>query len=299
MDAARDMATFQALARTGTISSAAHELGVAPSAVSRRLKALEARLGTELVRRSTRALVLTPAGEAYLERSKKLLSSIDALEEEMREESLGIAGPIKLAAPLSFGLGELPGPIERFLSEHPAVTLELDLRDDQVDLVREGFDLALRIGELAASSLIAKRICRIPIQLGASERFLKAHGNPKSPDELEGLPGLVYANAQRGDVLRYKTPDGEEGRVQLTRRVIANNGDMLASLAAGGHGLYHAPDFIMRRYFEDGSLLRLFGDHDWGQVSLQAVWPPTHHQPVRVRTLIDFLATELSRSPKA
>jgi DNA-binding transcriptional LysR family regulator len=299
MDAARDMATFQTLARTGTISAAAHELGVAPSAVSRRLKALEARLGTELVRRSTRALVLTPAGEAYLERAKGLLASIDALEEEMREESLGIAGPVKLAAPLSFGLGELPGPMERFLSENPAVTLELDLRDDQVDLVREGFDLALRIGELPASSLIAKRFCTIPIQVGASPAFLERHGNPQSPAEFEGLPGLVYANAQRGDVLRYEGQGGEEGRVQLTRRVVANNGDMLASLAAAGHGIYHAPDFIMRSHFDSGRLVQLFPDWNWGSVALQAVWPPTQHQPVRVRCLIDFLARELSRSPKA
>lgn len=299
MDAARDMATFQVLARTGTISSAAHELGVAPSAVSRRLKALEARLGIELVRRSTRAMVLTPAGEAYLARAKELLKSIDALEEEMRDESLGVAGPIRMAAPLSFGLCALPSMLDRFLSTHPDVTLELDLRDDQVDLVREGFDLALRIGELPPSTLIAKKLCDIPMAATASTTFVEKNGPFATPADLEGHQGLVYANALRSDVLHWTDEKGEDQRVQLDRGVVANNGDILADLAAAGHGIYCAPRFILQRHLESGALVELFPDVDWPGTTLHAIWPPTKHLPARVRTLIDALAEAFSGSPKA
>lgn len=291
MDAARDMATFQVLARTGTISAAAHELGVAPSAVSRRLKALEARLGIELVRRSTRAMVLTPAGEAYLEKSKELLKSIDALEETMRDESLGVAGPIRLAAPLSFGLCALPRLLDAFLTEHPDITLEIDLRDDQVDLVREGFDLALRIGELPPSTLIAKKLTVIETATAASPSFVEKHGPFSSPSDLEGLPGLVYANAARNDILVWKDDGGEERRVQLSRGVVANNGDILAELAARGHGIFSCPRFILAEQLRSGALVELFDDVEWPATALHAVWPPTNHLPARVRAFIDAMAS--------
>ena len=296
MDAARDMATFQVLARTGTISAAAHELGVAPSAVSRRLKALEARLGIELVRRSTRAMVLTPAGEAYLEKAKELLQHIDALEETMRDEALGVAGLIRMAAPLSFGLCALPPVINEFLSEHPDISLELDLRDDQVDLVREAFDLALRIGELPASTLIAKKLCDVPFAICASPGFVQKHGPFASPHDLEGLPGLVYANKLRADILVWEDEQGEEQRVQLSRGVVANNGDILARLAADGHGVYSAPKFILQSHLDNGRLVELFADMEWPGTSLHAIWPQTKHLPARVRALIDMFAKSFSGS---
>ncbi|MEM9810828.1 MAG: LysR family transcriptional regulator [Pseudomonadota bacterium] len=296
MDAARDMATFQVLARTGTISAAAHELGVAPSAVSRRLKALEARLGIELVRRSTRALVLTPAGEAYLARAKDLLKSIDALEEQMRDESLGVSGPIRMSAPMSFGLCALPRIIDQFLSDHPAITLDLDLRDTNVDLVREGFDLALRIGALQPSSLIARKLSDIPFATAASPDFIEAQGPFETPEDLDGVPGLVYVNAVRSDVITWTQADGSEGRAQLERAVMANNGDMLADLAARGHGVYHCPRFILDRRIKAGDLVELFPGTDWPSTALHVLWPPTKHLPARVRMLIDALAEAFSGS---
>ncbi len=299
MDAARDMATFQVLARTGTISAAAHELGVAPSAVSRRLKALEARLGIELVRRSTRAMVLTPAGEAYLERSKDLLKNIDALEEQMRDESLGVAGPLRMAAPLAFGLCALPDFLSDFLKLHEAVTLDLDLRDDQVDLVREGFDLALRIGDLPPSTLIAKRLCPIATATTASPDFVARYGPFEKPTDLEGVPGLIYANASRADVLNWTEDDGSIGRVQLSRGVVANNGDILGDLAAKGHGVMAGPRFLLQAHLKSGALVEILPEVNWPETALHVVWPPTKHLPARVRALIDALAETFQGSPKA
>ncbi|MEO1658657.1 MAG: LysR family transcriptional regulator [Pseudomonadota bacterium] len=299
MDAARDMETFQVLARTGTISAAAHELGVAPSAVSRRLKALEARLGIELVRRSTRAMVLTPAGEAYLAKAKELLRSIDALEEQMRDESLGASGQIRLAAPLSFGLCTLTDPISDFLKEHPQISLDLDLRDATVDLVKDGFDLALRIGELPPSTLIAKKLCDVPSSVCVSPGFIEQYGPFERPQDLEGLPGLIYVNRPRNDILEWVDADGAEQKVQIKRTISANNGDVLAALAAQGHGIYWAPTFIMRGAIARGDLVELFPDMGWQTTALHAIWPPTGHLPQRVRLLIDFLAKSFSGSPKA
>jgi DNA-binding transcriptional LysR family regulator len=297
MDAARDMATFQVLARTGTISAAAHELGVAPSAVSRRLKALEARLGTELVRRSTRAMVLTRAGEAYLAKATSLLASIDALEDEIRDEALGHAGHIRLTAPLSFGLSRLTPVLTGFFDENPEITVELDLRDDQVDLLREGFDLALRIGDLAPSTLIAKKLCDLPTVTCASPSFIQRHGPFETPSDLEGMRGLVYANRLRSDVLHW-TEDGSEQRAQLSRGMVANNGDILADFAAAGYGVYSAPRFIMQRHIEAGRLVEICPGAGWPTVALHVVWPPTKHLPVRVRALIDTLAAAFTASPQ-
>ncbi|MEM0929467.1 MAG: LysR family transcriptional regulator [Pseudomonadota bacterium] len=293
------MATFQVLARTGTISAAAHELGVAPSAVSRRLKALEARLGIELVRRSTRAMVLTSAGEAYLAKATELLKSIDALEEQMRDESLGASGQIRLAAPLSFGLCSLTGPLDQFLKEHPEISLDLDLRDATVDLVKDGFDLALRIGELPPSTLIAKKLCDIPSATCASPEFIERHGPFERPQDLDGLPGLSYVNRARNDVLDWVDADGTQQKIHFKRVISANNGDMLAALAARGHGIYWAPTFIMEKGLKSGDLVALFPEVAWPTTALHAIWPPTGHLPQRVRLLIDFLAKAFSGSPKA
>ncbi|MEE4212797.1 MAG: LysR family transcriptional regulator [Parvularcula sp.] len=292
------MATFQILARTGTISAAAHELGVAPSAVSRRLKALEERLGTELVRRSTRAMVLTPAGEAYLAKATALLTSIEALEDEIRDEALGHAGHIRLAAPLSFGIARLPAVLSRFLADNPNITVELNLRDDQVDLLREGYDLALRIGELAPSTLIAKKIGDLPTVVAASPGFVQAHGPFQSPHDLEGVVGLIYANKLRSDVLHWQE-EGAEQRVQLNRGIVANNGDILAEFAAAGHGVYAAPRFIMQKQIDEGRLVEICAEAEWPKVALHVIWPPTKHLPVRVRALIDTLAAAFTGSPQA
>ncbi|MEO1043065.1 MAG: LysR family transcriptional regulator [Pseudomonadota bacterium] len=299
MDAARDMATFQVLARMGTISAAAHELGVAPSAVSRRLKALEARLGIELVRRTTRAMVLTPAGEAYLAKATELLRSIDALEEEMRDEALGASGQIRLAAPMSFGLSSLVEPIDQFLKQHPNISLDIDLRDATVDLVKDGFDLALRIGDLPPSTLIAKKLCDVPSVTCASPDFIKRHGPFHAPQDLEGLPGLAYVNRARNDMLDWVDADGNTGKVQLQKTISANNGDILTELAAAGHGVYWAPQFLMQNRMDSGELISLFPDLRWPTTGLHALWPPTGHLAQRVRLLIDFLATSFSGSPKA
>jgi DNA-binding transcriptional LysR family regulator len=281
------------LAREGTVTAAAHALSVAPSAVSRRLKAIEERLGVELVRRDTRRSDLTSAGRTYLEGAERVLGALDALEEGLRAEAGTIAGVIRVTAPLSFGLSVLPDALSGFMAAHPAVRLDLHLTDEAVDILGEGFDLALRIGALASSSLVARRLCAVPFAACASPSFVAERGPFRSPHDLEGLPGLVYTRTPRAEVLSWTGPGGEEGSASLAPVLRADNGDLLAMLAARGHGVTCEPRFILAGHIERGELIELFPDHAWPSLDLFAVRPPGAHVPARLRALIDHLARAL------
>ncbi|WP_031550031.1 LysR family transcriptional regulator [Parvularcula oceani] len=292
MDSFEDMQTFRLLAREGTITAAAEAMGVAPSAVSRRLKALEARLGAQLVRRDSRRLLLTAAGRTYLRGAERLLRDLDALEDGLRAEGGRIAGTVRMTAPLSFGLYALPDVLSGFLEAHPEVDVDLNLSDDAVDLVGEGYDLALRIGALSSSSLIAKRLCSVPFALCASPEFIEREGPFRTPHDLAGLPGLVYSNVARGELVSWTGP-GEPGQAALRPRVATNNGDLAAELAARGHGLVCEPRFVLAPAIEAGRLVELFADHEWPSLDLHVLYPPGGPMPARLRALIDHLAAAL------
>ncbi|MBB4658212.1 LysR family transcriptional regulator [Parvularcula dongshanensis] len=294
MDVFEELNTFRVLAREGTITGAANALGVAPSAVSRRLKALEDRLGTQLVGRDTRRLVLTAYGQRYLRGAERVLADLDALEESVREASGTISGAIRVTAPLSFGVSALPDVLSAFMTQHPAVEIDLDLSDTAQDLVGGGFDLALRIGTLASSSLVARKLCEVPFALTASPDFAEARGPFRTPSELEGLPILAYSGAPRGEVVSWR--DGtEEGQVRLRPVLQANNGDLLTALAERGLGIAFGPRFIAKAGIDAGRLTEILPGTDWPGAALYAVRPPSDHVPARLRALIDHLAEALGR----
>ncbi|MEM6649009.1 MAG: LysR family transcriptional regulator [Pseudomonadota bacterium] len=293
MDRFDDMAMFQIIHRTGTISAAAAELDVAPSAVSRRLKALEQRLGVQLVQRTTRRLTLTSTGEAYLNGSSHILSALDELEGTLQAGAGTLSGSIRLTVPLSFGLCSLPNIIDGFMRAHPEVELDLDLSDAQIDLVAQGVDLALRIGQLENSTLMARRLCAIDFALCASPAFLDQHSEFQHPKDLSNLPACVYTNDTQGTILKWQGPEGEKGHITLRSVVRANNGDILRDLAVRGHGLVMAPRFILEGELKKGRLREIFPDYRWADSNLYAVYPPLTHMPARLRALIDYLAAAL------
>lgn len=293
MDRFDDMAMFQIIARTRTISGTAAELDVAPSAVSRRLKSLEERLGVQLVQRTTRRLTLTPPGEAYLAGAGRLLDEIDALEGGLQAGAGTLSGVVRVTAPLSFGLCTLPDILDGFMRQHPGVELDIHLTDAKVDLVAEGVDLALRIGQLGNSSLKARRLCDIDFALCASPAFLAQHPAPAQPEDLAGMLGCIYTNESQGTILKWRAADGARGQVTLKAAFRANNGDILRDLAVRGHGLVCSPAFILRPAIASGDLVELFGDYQWADTSLYAVYPPTAHMPARLRALIDYLAERM------
>lgn len=293
MSRLNEIETFVSIARSGSISAAARQLGVAKSAVSRRLAELETRLGTQLLLRTTRQSSLTDEGRAFLSRAEVALDALDAAEAAVRDEHADLSGNLRVAAPVSFGLTKLRAVFATYLDMYPQVTLQVDFSDRQVDLIREGFDLAIRIGALADSSLVARKITSVRNCAVASPSFWHAHGHPHTPDALQDLPVLRYeTDTPRPDVA-YLAPDGQPGQISPPCRIRSSNGDFLAQMAAEGLGFMVEPDFVVDAYLADGTLERILTDHTWYGLDLHVVYPGTRLITRRAQAFMDVLSAAL------
>jgi len=297
MDRFADMKMFVAVVEAGSISAAAERLEVAKSAVSRRLSDLEARLGAELMHRTTRRLGLTDSGRALFERAQRLLADLEEAEQAVSQAHGAIRGRLKVALPLSFGLLYLAPLINEFMRLHPELEFELDFNDRQIDLMQEGFDLAIRIAKLPDSSLIARRLAPIRHALCASSDYLARHGTPLRAADLAGHAGLAYSNLANPGLWHYVGPDGQPGSVQVPVKLRANNGDFLCRAAIAGQGVILHPTFYLKDALRTGALLPLLTDHLWPELNAYAVYPSTRHLSRRVRAFVDFLAEKLAGEP--
>lgn len=273
----------------GSITGAADALGVDKSAVSRRLTALERRLGTKLLNRSTRKLSLTDAGRSYHGRAQELLRAWREMEDDASGADCALAGPIRIAAPLSFGLSQLGPVLIEFQREHPEIQLDVDFSDRKIDLIAEGFNLAVRIGRLDDSSMIARKLGDVEMVCAASPEWLAEHGPIRSADDLRDKAELRYA-LQAGKSWTWRRADGAFGTVQMKSVMRASNGDFLRNAASAGLGVVIKPDFIVCDPVRAGKLVRLLPDYVFEAPSVYAVWPPTRHMPRRVRTLVERLS---------
>lgn len=297
MDRFEEMRTFVALVDTGSITAAAERLGIAKSAVSRRLAELEERLAVQLVRRTTRSLSLTDSGRDYHERCARILADVDEAELAITQAHGDLRGRLRVAVPLSFGLAHLGPAIDDFLREHPDLNFDLDLNDRQVDLLTEGFDLAVRIAVLEDSTLIARRIAPVRQVLTASPGYLAARGTPRSPEALADHWCLVYSNTAHPGLWEYERPDGASGRIQVSARLQANNGDRLCQAAEADQGIVLGPSFILHRAIETGRLVPILAAYRWPTLTAYAVYPRARHLPRRVRAFVDFLARRFDGVP--
>lgn len=281
---------FVRTVEAGSITGAAKVLDIDKSAVSRRLKSLEARLGATLLNRSTRTLSLTDAGRAYHMRAQELLRAWREMEDEASGAECALAGPVRIAAPLSFGLSQLGPVLIDFQSEHPGIRLDIDFSDRQIDLVAEGFDLAVRIGRLDDSALIARKLGNVRMVCVASPDWLKDNGPIDSAEDLKDRPELRYG-LRRGQGISYKGPDGATGTIQSDPVLKASNGDFLREAAISGLGFTILPDFIVCNAVRTGQLMPTLTEYEFDAPSLYAVWSPNRHMPRRVRAMVDFLIT--------
>ncbi len=296
-----EMRVFVEIAKAESITGAAHRLEMAPSAVSRRLKDLENRLGVQLLTRTTRQVNLTEIGRTFLAHSNRILEEVAEAENEVVSQNDRLTGTMRVTAPISWGLQTLPPMVADFMKQHEDLKIEIDLSDGFVDLVESGIDIAVRIGELPDSSLIARRLADIGMHALASPAFLSSHGPIESPKDLEKLPGLLYQGSGKSDIWNWekhvKASDNKDkklgGRVSVPMRMKSNNGDMLAEAAACGLGVVLLPDFLCRDKIETGKLVPILTDYRWGNFSVFAVYPPTRHLATRTRTFIDYLAENL------
>jgi len=297
MDKFADIETFIAVVESGTFSAAGERLCVAKSVVSRRISQLEKRLDSRLLHRTTRRLSLTEAGKHFYQRGVQVLADLDDAEQSISNQSKDLRGPIKLAAPLSFSIKHLSGPIASFLNEYPAIELVLDLNDRTINLIEEGVDMAIRIGELEDSSMVARRLGTVRHVTCASEVYLKKHGRPEHPDDLQRHIGLQYSNLSYKQQWQYLSSTGKTMVAQPHIRVRANNGDVLAAYAAAGLGIVAGPTFVLSPYLKAGALIPLLCEYQRPSVGIYALYPEGRLMPKRVRVFSDFLAQQLGDFP--
>lgn len=294
MDRLAAMQTFAKVVETGSFTRAAEALGISRTMATVHVGRLEEHLRVRLLNRTTRRLSLTEAGTAYYERYSTLLAEMDSLESSLEAMAEEPAGVLKVSAPVSFGVLHLAGALAEFAERHPAVRYDVSLNDRTVDLVEEGYDLAIRIARLVDSSLVARRIASTTLCVCASPGYVKRHGAPKHPRELASRQCLGYAYAGRGDKWALDGPDGTtEVRVRAESR--ANNGDLLRMLAVHGHGIALLPDFIVADDLKAKRLVVLLPGFHAGELGIFAVYPSRKFLSAKVRALVDFLARHFAR----
>ena len=297
MDRLELMQTFVRVVEAGSFSAAAERMIVAKSVVSRRIQELEAHLGVRLLNRTTRRLSLTEGGRHYYERAQRIIADVDEAEQAISSEQTELKGEVRIAIPLSFGLLHLMPLLNRFSSEHPGLVLDIDLNDRRVDLVEEGIDLAIRIGQLADSTLVARRLAPIRFLLCASPTYLEEHGEPRTPEDLIGHQGLIYSQIPEGHHWNF-LDRGEKGRpIKVPTRMRANNGDALLEAAIHGVGISMMPTFLASGALQQGLLKRVLSDYPLQTEALYAIYPSQRYLPRRIRTLVDLLVESFGETP--
>jgi DNA-binding transcriptional LysR family regulator len=294
MDRFLEMQTFAAVVDAGSFVAAADALGMSRAAVSRYVRDLEDRLGVRLLHRTTRRLSLTDEGEVFHARCRELLAGVEEAEAELNQRSGAARGLLRVSAPVSFGILHLAPLWGAFRERYPQVRLDITLADRTVDLVEEGYDIAVRIGTLRSSSLISKRLASTRIVLCASPRYLESHGTPRHPRELARHSVIGYSYWSLGDEWQF---DGPEGRVSVRTDpwMRSNNGDTSRAAALAHQGVILEPSFLVGPDLDKGTLVELMPEYRSLEAGIYAVYPTRRHVAPKVRALIDFLGAHLSR----
>lgn len=289
------LAVFAKVAELRSFAAAATELALSKATVSKAVTRLETRLGTRLFNRTSRRLALTEAGRSLSARASALLAEAEAVESEALSQSSSPKGLVRLAVPMSFGVQHIAPLLPGFFKLYPEVSVDLHLSDAQVDIIGDGFDAAIRIAALPDSSLVARRLCGMPIHLLAAPSYLKAHGRPKHPLQLSEHIGLSYSYQLTNDTWRFRKGSGEVATIRPQGPLRVNNGEaMLPSLVAGiGIGLL--PEFIAREALAKKKLEILLPEWSLPASAVHWVTPPGGPKPRRIEALADYLAGALSK----
>lgn len=289
-----NLALFLTIIEKGGLSAAGRELGLSPASVSERLATLEAYYGVTLLTRTTRSINLTDEGRTLAEGARRLLAEADELESRVRLGAQKISGPVRLSAPVDLGQSRIVPIIDRFLEQHPDVTVDLNLTDSFVDLVSQGIDFAVRYGMLADSTLKAKPIGENRRVVCASPEYLARNGTPQHPDDLLKHDCIVMRFGINSDRAWSYRINGEPYVVTVRGRRIANNGELVRRWCLQGHGLCLKSVWDVQADLDSGRLLELLTAFSAGRTGLQIVYPPTRVRPRRVRALMEVITAELS-----
>ena len=291
-----EMQAFARTAEAQSFTAAAHRLGLSKSIVSQRVANLEARLGVRLINRTTRRLSLTEAGAGFLAGAERALSEVAEAEEGATRHGTELRGALRIAAPLSFALLHLQPAIFDFMNAHPSLEVHIDLDDRHLDLIGGGWDMALRIGRLPDSSLIARRLAPSHQVCCATQDYLDRHGTPTRPEELERHECMLYSGAHRPESWPFLI-DGEWVPINVRGRLVTNNGDLILNSMLAGQGIALLPTFLVGCQIAQGRLVRLLADWPTKEAAIHAVYPPTRNLAARVRLFTDFLAERIGKEP--
>lgn len=291
-------AIFAKVAELGSFSAAADELGLSKATVSKAVSRLEQRLAAPLFHRSSRKLSLTDSGQVARDRAAQLLADGEAIEDAISERGAAPRGLVRLAAPMSFGIAHLGPILPLFHQAYPQVSVEVHLSDERIDLIEQGFDIALRIGELEDSALKARRLFPVRLPLVGAPALFERFGRPEHPQDLARYPAFLYTHTRTAGRWHFRHADQGEVAVEVTGPIRSNNADVLLDALIAGTGISPLPDFLAWRCLADGRLEEVLPD--WtrnANRALYVVTPPTAMRPARVKVLIDFLAAAFLKPP--
>lgn len=292
MDMLSAMKMYVAVVDGGSFAAAAGRLDISRAMASKQIQKLEEHLGTRLLNRTTRRLSLTETGREFYERSVNIIGDVDEAEQVAARMTSMPQGVLRVTMPLTYGQHRLGAIVGAYTQAYPRVRLDISLSDRKVDLVEEGLDLAIRIGALPPSDLIARRIGAVRSVLCASPGYLARHGTPRTLADLAGHACLGYTLSGNVTQWRVEGPEGPD-TVDISGPIRADNGDIIRQAAVAGAGIAFQPCFIVGADLAAGTLVRILDDWQSADMGVYAVYPSRKHLSAKVRTFVDFLAHAL------
>lgn len=298
MDNLTDIGVFVKVVDRGSFTLAADDLALSRAVVSKYISRLEERLGARLLNRTTRRLSLTEAGAALFEASRGAIERIEEAQAAVAHLQSQPRGRLRVSAPMSFGILHLGPAIGDFARAYPSVTLDMRLDDRYVNLVEDGYDLAVRIGALADSTLVARKLGTTRAVVCASPQYLAEHGEPDTPEDLASHDCLIYSYLSTANVWRFTASDGREIPVAVSGRFRINNGMVLTEAALAGRGILMTPSFYVAALLRQGKLRQILARYKLAELGIYAVYPQRSHVPPKVRAFVDFLAARFGKKPE-
>ncbi|HEU4352020.1 MAG TPA: LysR family transcriptional regulator [Burkholderiales bacterium] len=296
MDKLVAIRVFAQVVESGSFAKAAARLSLSTSATSRHVAELEAHLQNRLLNRTTRRVSLTESGRAFYERAVQLLADLEEAEQEAARAAVVPRGTIRLTTSVNFGVRHLAPAIAEFLARHAEVRFDVSLSDRVIDLIEEGFDLAVRIGTAGSENVVARKLGETRLVPCASPQYLSAHPTPKTPEDLAAHNCFTYEYVTPRNVWRFRDAPGAERAVRIAGTLHSNNGDLLAEIAARGCGIVFEPAFIVGPDVRAGRLVPLLQEFTPPPVPIYAVYPSRKHLSAKVRTFVEFLVARFEHS---
>ena len=294
MDIFVSLKSYAQVVELGSFARAAERLSLSTTAISKHVADLEAHLQTRLLNRTTRKISLTEGGQAFYGRCVQLLHDLEEAKQEVAGATSTPRGTLRLTASVNFGVREIAPAMAEFAVRYPELKFDVQLSDRIVDLVEEGFDLAIRIGRPGSENLVARRLGEIRMVLCASPSYLKRHGTPKTADDLTHHNCLTYEYSSSRAQWRLHDTEGREHLVQVSGSVHSNNGDLLAEAAVQGSGIVLQPEFIVGEHLRAGRLVPMLPDFGVLPLPIYALYPSRKHLSAKVRGFVNFLLTRFS-----